>query len=436
MPPPCVKNSWTPTDTAIDVELLTDLEARGLIQDTTDRAALAARLAAGPVTAYVGLDPTADSLHVGHLVGQLLLRRLQLAGHKPIALAGGATGMIGDPGGRSDERNLLDAETLDHNVACITAQLGKFIDFEPGPYQARLVNNYDWTAPVSILNFLRDVGKHFTINQMVARDSVKNRMEGERGISYTEFSYMLLQAFDYKHLYDTVGCELQMGGSEQWGNIVSGVDLIRRTSGGHAHALVHPLITRSDGVKMGKSADGALWLDPAQTSPYKFQQWFMNLPDADVLPFLMRLTLLPIDEILAINEAHLEAPHLREGQRALGCAVTTIVHGAAASTNASAAAEVLFGADPRSASLDALGTVAGEIPCAEAHPGDELLALVARSVCTSNGDARRTLAAGGITINGSKRSETAFLTDEDFLFGTFAILRKGKSNYWMVKNSS
>ena len=312
------------------MDLLADLDARGLIQETTSRDALAARLAQGPITAYVGLDPTADSLHVGHLVGQLMLRRFQLAGHRPIALAGGATGMIGDPGGRSDERNLLDNDTLTHNVACITEQLSKFIDFEPGPYQARLVNNFDWTAPVTMLEFLRDVGKHFTVNQMVARDSVKNRMEGERGISYTEFSYMLLQAFDYKHLYDTVGCELQMGGTEQWGNIVSGVDLIRRTSGGHAHALVHPLITRSDGVKMGKSANGALWLDPAKTSPYKFQQWFMQLPDADVPVFLARLTLLGMSEIADVVAAHDAAPQLRIGQRTIGREVTTLVHGAQA----------------------------------------------------------------------------------------------------------
>ncbi len=417
------------------MDLLADLDARGLIHDTTDRSALETRLAHGPITAYVGLDPTADSLHVGHLVGQLMLRRLQLAGHKPISLAGGATGMIGDPGGRSDERNLLDPDTLAHNVACISKQLSQFIDFEPGPYQARLVNNYDWTAPVTMLDFLRDVGKHFTVNQMVARDSVKNRMEGERGISYTEFSYMLLQAFDYKHLHDTLGCELQMGGSEQWGNIVSGVDLIRRTSGGHAHALVHPLITRSDGVKMGKSTDGALWLDPTKTSPYKFQQWFMQLPDADVSNFLLRLTLLPVDEIAEVVAAHAHAPHKREAQRRLGHEVTTLVHGIDASSNAAAAANVLFGDDPRSASLDVLGTVATEVPTVDFHSGDDLITLLARSVCTSNGDARRTLSAGGISINGEKQSETAELRPETFLFGQFAILRKGKANYWVIKNT-
>ena len=418
------------------MDLLADLDARGLIQETTNRDALAARLAQGPITAYVGLDPTADSLHVGHLVGQLMLRRFQLAGHRPIALAGGATGMIGDPGGRSDERNLLDNDTLTHNVACITEQLSKFIDFEPGPYQARLVNNFDWTAPVTMLEFLRDVGKHFTVNQMVARDSVKNRMEGERGISYTEFSYMLLQAFDYKHLYDTVGCELQMGGTEQWGNIVSGVDLIRRTSGGHAHALVHPLITRSDGVKMGKSANGALWLDPAKTSPYKFQQWFMQLPDADVPVFLARLTLLGMSEIADVVAAHDAAPQLRIGQRTIGREVTTLVHGAQASQTASRAAEVLFGSDPKSASMEVLRTIANEVPTADFLPDDDLVSVLARTVCTSNGDARRTLAGGGVTINGQKRLETDGIDASDFLFGRFALIRKGKSNYLLLENPS
>ena len=255
------------------MDLLDDLHARGLVHDSTDLAALRARLAQGPIGLYIGFDPTADSLHVGHLVGQLFLRRFQLAGHRPFPLAGGATGMIGDPGGRSDERNLLDAETLGRNVERIKGQLVKLLDFEPGPFQATLVNNADWTASISMLEFLRDVGKHFTVNQMTSKDSVRSRIESEHGISYTEFSYMLLQANDFRHLYETHDVELQAGGSDQWGNIVAGVELVRRRLGNAAHALTHPLMLRADGHKFGKSAAGeSVWLAAERTSPYQFRQ--------------------------------------------------------------------------------------------------------------------------------------------------------------------
>ena len=249
------------------MDLLADLDARGLIHDVTDRGVLAGRLADGPMGLYIGFDPTADSLHVGHLVGQLLMRRFQLAGHRPFPLAGGATGMIGDPSGRSSERNLLDHETLRHNVGRIEQQLRRLLDFEPGPYRATLVNNADWTEPVTVLQFLRDVGKHATINQMLARDSVRERFESGGGMSYTEFSYSLLQANDFRHLYQHHGVELQAGASDQWGNIVAGVDLIRRRLGAAAHGLTHPLMVLSEGVKFAKSAGNAPWLDPARTSP-------------------------------------------------------------------------------------------------------------------------------------------------------------------------
>src|SRR5512141_297222 len=254
------------------MDLLADLAARGLIHDTTDRANLQSRLAAGPLSLYVGFDPTADSLHVGHLVGQLYLRRFQLAGHRPFPLAGGATGMVGDPGGRSEERNLLDDDTLRHNVECIKQQLTKLLDFEPGPFQATLVNNADWTHQITMLEFLRDVGKHFTVNQMMAKESVRSRIDSEYGISYTEFSYMLLQANDFRHLYEHHDVELQAGASDQWGNIVAGVELIRRKLGSQAFAMTHPLMTKSDGAKFGKSVGGAVWLDPARTSPYQLRQ--------------------------------------------------------------------------------------------------------------------------------------------------------------------
>ena len=310
------------------MDLLADLEARGLVHDSTDRTALASRLASGPIGVYVGFDPTADSLHVGHLMGQVTLRRFQLAGHRPFPLAGGATGMVGDPGGRSEERNLLDRDTLRHNVGCIKRQLERILDFDAGPAQATLVDNADWTEPMSALEFLRDVGKYMTVNQMLAKDSVKARIESEHGISYTEFSYMLLQANDFRHLYDAHDVEMQMGGSDQWGNIVAGIDFVRRRSGKTAYGLTWPLLTRADGQKMGKSVGGALWLDPAKTSPYHFHQSWMQLPDEDVARSLLQLTFRPVDEIRAVAAEHERAPHKRLAQRALADDVTALVHGA------------------------------------------------------------------------------------------------------------
>ena len=309
------------------MDLFAELGARGLVQDSTDREALAARLASGPIGVYVGFDPTADSLHVGHLLGQLTLRRLQLAGHRPFPLAGGATGMVGDPGGRSEERNLLDRETLDHNIAAIKVQLERLLDFEPGPLQATLVDNADWTAPIGVLDFLRDVGKHMTVNQMVAKDSVRHRMESEHGISYTEFSYMLLQANDFRYLCEHYDVELQMGGSDQWGNITTGIDLIRRTLGRTAHGLTWPLLTLPGGAKMGKTAGGAVWLDPDQTSPYQFRQFWVQAADAEVGGYLRRLSLRPLDEVEDLISAHEVAPEQRRAQRALAGELTELVHG-------------------------------------------------------------------------------------------------------------
>jgi tyrosyl-tRNA synthetase len=297
------------------MDLIDDLVARGLVHDSTDIDALRARLAAGPIGVYVGFDPTAPSLHAGNLLGQVMLRRFQLAGHRPVVLAGGATGMVGDPGGRSEERNLLDEESLAHNVACVKRQLERILDFEPGPFAARLVDNASWTKPMGVLEFLRDVGKHITVNQMVAKESVRARMESEHGISYTEFSYMLLQANDFRHLCEHADVEMQMGGSDQWGNIVAGIDLIRRRLGRQAFGLTWPLLTRSDGQKMGKSVSGALWLDAELTSPYQFRQYWVQLPDADVERFLLQLTLRPVEEISAIVSEHLAAPERQERPR-------------------------------------------------------------------------------------------------------------------------
>ena len=350
------------------MDLLADLNARGLVHDATDQDALAKRLVDGPIGVYVGFDPTADSLHVGHLFGQLSLRRFQLAGHRPFPLAGGATGVIGDPSGRSDERNLLDRDTLRANVAAIKVQLERLLDFTPGPYAATLVDNADWTEPLTTLEFLRDVGKHVTVNQMLAKESVRARVESTHGISFTEFSYMLLQANDFRWLYEHHDVELQMGGSDQWGNITAGIDLIRRRLGRAAHGLTWPLLTRADGAKMGKSVGGAVWLDPAKTSPYQFRQFLVQTDDELVRRYLLHLSLRPLGELEDLLTAHAEAPERRLAQRALADELTALVHGPAAASAAAAAAEVLFGGDPAAAPAEVLAAVAREVPTTEAPP--------------------------------------------------------------------
>jgi tyrosyl-tRNA synthetase len=297
------------------MDLLAELDARGLLHGSTDREALAQRLATGPIGLYIGFDPTADSLHVGHLVGQLFLRRFQLAGHRPFPLAGGFTGMVGDPSGRSDERNLLDPETLRHNVARIEHQLRRLLDFEPGPLQATLVNNADWTESITVLDFLRDAGKYATINQMLAKDSVRSRLEAGDGMSFTEFSYSLLQANDYRHLYEQHGVELQAGGSDQWGNIVAGVDLIRRRLGAAVHGLTHPLITDPSGAKFGKSVGGAVWLDPARTSPYEFWQFWIQTDDEMVAMYLRMLSLRQLSDVVGLPPQSGGAPSGRSPTR-------------------------------------------------------------------------------------------------------------------------
>ena len=416
------------------VDLLADLEARGLIHDSTDRAALRARLADGPIAVYVGFDPTADSLHAGNLLGQVMLRRFQLAGHNPVVLAGGATGMVGDPGGRSEERNLLDRETLAHNVRCVKSQLERILDFD-GPHAARLVDNADWTAPMSALEFLRDVGKHFTVNQMVAKESVRARMESENGISYTEFSYMLLQANDFRHLCEHEGVEMQMGGSDQWGNITAGTDLIRRRLARTAYGLTWPLLTRSDGQKMGKSVHGALWLDPNKTSPYQFRQYWIQLPDEDVERFLMQLTLRSIDEVRAIVAEHLADPGRRVAQRALAHDVTALVHGAAAEAAAAEAAGVLFGGDPTEASPEALSVVAREVPAstvARTGLADLIAVLQQAGLASSNGDARRGLQQKAFRANGQVLEAENSLSAVGLLHGRYILLRKGKTNFHLL----
>src|SRR5215469_15643142 len=413
-------------DTITDVDLLADLEARSLVQDSTDRDALRARINEGPVGLYYGCDPSSDSLQIGNLIGLLVLRRFADAGHNAIALAGGATGMIGDPGGRSKERNLLDAPTLARNNERIAQQIERIS-------RVRLVDNLDWTGPVTLLDFLRDVGKHANVNQMISRESVKARLESENGISFTEFSYQLLQANDYWHLFRTYGVELQIGGSDQWGNLLAGVDLIRRADGGHVHAFTWPLVLRSDGKKFGKSEEGAVWLAADRTSPYQFFQYWMNVPDADVERFLLQLTLLPVEEAEALAAAHLQAPNKREGQRRLAREVTTLVHGAAATAAAEEASAILFGGSPAGASQQALEFLASEVPTSSFAPGADLAhALAATPLATSLSDARRTIAQGAAYINGEPAREDRPLSEADLLHGRWLVLRRGKRTYHLL----
>src|SRR5262245_18656979 len=340
--------------------ILDELRWRSLLADCTDLDALTTRLSEGPIVLYAGFDPTSDSLHVGNLVPLFALRRFQLHGHDPIALAGGSTGMIGDPSGRSDERNLLTPDQLARNLDGIRPQLAKFLDFEARSNPARLVNNYDWTAQVGVLEFLRDVGKHVSVNAMVAKDSVRSRMETrDAGISYAEFSYMLLQGFDFYHLRKTYDCELQIGATDQWGNITVGVELTRKKLGATVWGLVSPLLTKSDGTKYGKTADGAVWLDPKRTSRYRFYQFFVNADDADVGRLLRTLTFLTPEEIQALEAELATNPGARAAQKALARELTTLVHGADSLRAVVKASEILFGAPLDGIGEDVFGEVVG-----------------------------------------------------------------------------
>jgi tyrosyl-tRNA synthetase len=426
--------------------LIEDLQWRGLLADCTDLDGLAKRLAEGPITVYCGFDPTGDSLHVGHLMGQLTLARFQRAGHHVIALAGGATGMVGDPSGRSSERNLLTREQLDHNIACIKAQLSSLLDFTAAANPARLVDNADWIAPFSFLDFLRDVGKYFSLNVMLAKDSVKSRMEGDGGISYTEFSYQLLQAYDFYHLRKTLGCELQIGGSDQWGNLTAGTDLIRKKLGHESAAWgwTFPLITKSDGTKFGKTASGAVWLDPARTSPYKLYQFFVNTEDAKVCEYLRKFTFLSRAEIEPLEAAHAANPGAREAHKALAREVTCIVHGQPALDAALKASAILFGAEIGDTSEDVFRDVVGEIPTqsitsAQLRPAGLGLtdALVLAALSQSKGQAKKDIEGGGVYINNVKCADVAkTLTPADLLFGKHILLRKGKRTYAVLNVAS
>ena len=422
--------------------ILEDLTWRGLLADCTDSDALALRLSQGPVTVYAGFDPTADSLHVGNLVPLLALRRFQLFGHKPIALAGGATGMIGDPSGRSTERSLSTPEEVAHRIDCVKGQLARLLDFTPGtPRSAELKDNATWTTPITFLEFLRDVGKYFTVNMMVAKESVRARMEDrEGGISYTEFSYMLLQAFDFYHLYTAEQCELQIGGTDQWGNITAGTELIRKKGGGHGFGLTLPLITDANGQKFGKSTGGgSVWLDPKKTSVYRFDQYFVNVDDRDVVKFLKFFTFLSHGEIEALAAEHEKAPGARVAHKALAKAFTTLIHGETACADAIRATEIMFGGGLDGISESTFADVVGEIPTKDVAqaslvgtPLAEL--LVTSGLFTSKGQAKKDLEGGGVYVNNVKVTDPArTATESDILFGKYLLLRKGKRSYTVLR---
>ncbi|WP_339707211.1 tyrosine--tRNA ligase [uncultured Kriegella sp.] len=397
-------------------------------------------------SAYVGIDPTADSLHIGHLVGVMMLRHFQLAGHKPYALVGGATGMIGDPSGKSSERNLLDEKTLRHNQDALKGQLSRFLDFDSDEANAAvLVNNYDWMKDFSFLDFIRDVGKHITVNYMMAKDSVKKRLsaEAKEGMSFTEFTYQLVQGYDFLHLYQENDCTLQMGGSDQWGNITTGTELIRRIGGGKGYALTCPLITKADGTKFGKTESGNVWLDSQRTSPYKFYQYWLNTSDEDAVKYIKIFTFLSKEEIEGLIEEHEKAPHLRIVQKRLAEEITVMVHSQEDLDNAVQASAILFGKSTsedlkkldEKTFLDVFdGVPQAEIPKSELENGLDMIGALAAKTgfLGSNGEARRELKQNSISVNKEKVKEDYLISTADLINGKFVLLQRGKKNYFVL----
>lgn len=409
-----------------------ELVYRGLVHVSTDAGELKKLLAGPPVVFYCGFDPTAPSLHLGNLVQLLLMRRIQLAGHRPLGLVGGSTGLIGDPR-QTGERILNTPETVAEWVGRLRAQIMRFLSFEGDAAfdfqnSARMVNNLDWTAPLSAIDFLRDIGKHFRVGTMIKKDIVARRLESDEGISYTEFSYQILQGMDYLHLHREYGCVLQTGGSDQWGNLTSGVDLVHKAAGASVHAIGTPLITNSDGTKFGKSEGNAVWLDPELTSPYAFSQFWLNTEDADVIARLKVFTFLPRAEIERLAEAVATEPFRREAQRVLAREVTTLVHGAAATESAFAAADALFGNGDLGALDEAtLRAAVAELPTATAAPGATIAQLLVDAGLTSSlSDSRRAIEQGGVSLNNIRVEATDATVDGAFLVGGLAVLRRGK----------
>ncbi|KWW31634.1 MAG: tyrosyl-tRNA synthetase [bacterium P3] len=420
------------------MSLISELQWRGMIH--TVMPGTEQQLENNLTTAYVGIDPTADSLHIGHLVSIMLLKHLQMAGHKPLALVGGATGMIGDPSFKAAERKLLSVEEVRHNVDCIKQQLAKFLDFDNPRNGAEIVNNYDWMKDYLFLDFIRDIGKHITVNYMMAKDSVQKRLE--TGLSFTEFSYQLLQAYDYLTLYRTKGCRLQMGGSDQWGNITTGTELIRRIEGGEAYALTCPIITKADGTKFGKTEGGNVWLDPSKTSPYKFYQFWLNCSDVDTARYIRIFTLLSQEEIAGLEAQHLASPEQRTLQKALAREITVRVHSEQAYEQALSASQLLFGkgttAQLNALDRDTLLSVFEGVPQFTVSRGviDSATSLVDIAVNTgmfsSKGEIRRELKQNAISVNKQKVAEDAVLSAQDILSCGSILIQKGKKNYYLL----
>ncbi len=416
-----------------------ELKWRGLIYDATD--SVPQMLAEGPVAVYNGFDATADSLHVGHMVPLIALARLQRFGHIPIPLAGGGTSMIGDPSGRATERKLLSREEIESNVECIKKQLAHFLDFESKTNPARLLNNADWLLSLNLVDFLRDVGKHFTVNYMISKDSVKIRLDREDGISFTEFSYMLLQSYDFLHLHDHEGCTMQTGGSDQWGNITAGVELIRRMRAKPAGALVYPLIVKADGTKFGKTESGSIWLSGQRTSPYRFYQFWLNTDDRDVVNYLKYFTWLSEEEIRELEAAVAQQPEQREAQRRLAREMTRIVHDETALGKAEQASRALFGGEVAGLSADDIADIFADVPSGrisggELQGGGKPLQdlLVECRVVPSKSEARRSIEAGGIYLNNRRVTDSvAMVASKDVIDDRYLILRRGRKNYWLVR---
>ncbi len=416
-----------------------DLKSRNMVHDVID--GLPEILREKPVTLYNGFDPTADSLHIGHLVPMIALARWQRYGHHVIALAGGGTGMIGDPSGKSDERNLLTAEETRHNVEMIKKQLSQFLDFEVKTNPARILNNGDWLNQLNLIDFLREIGKHFTVNAMLAKDSVRTRIDRESGISFTEFSYSLLQSYDFYHLFKEHGCTVQAGGSDQWGNITAGVELIRRKLGQTAYGIVYPLIKKKDGTKFGKTAGGAVWLDPKRTSPYKFYQFWLNADDGDVMNFIRFYTFFDSTRIAELEDQVTNRPEEREAQKALADEMTRMMHGETALSNARQASAALFGGDIDGLSADDIRDIFSDVPSKSIHEADlvgapvDLASFLSETTgfMKSKGEVRRAIAEGGVYLNNRRATDAAaVVTKSDFMHGEYLVVRRGKKNYFLV----
>jgi len=423
----------------MSTDVFAELEWRGLVSDATE--GLREVLSRNHVTLYIGFDPTAASLHVGSLLPMMALARMQRFGHSPIAIVGGGTGMIGDPSGKTAERQLLSIEQIDANLAGIRGQLTKVLDFEATPNPARIVNNADWLRKLDLLGFLRDIGKHFTVNAMLAKESVKRRLESEDGISYTEFSYLMLQSYDFLELYDRFGCTLQMGGTDQWGNITSGADLIRRLRAGKAHGLVMPLVTTASGVKFGKTEAGAVWLDPRLTSPFRFYQFWLNADDRDAVKYLKFFTFLDQSAIADLEAAQVAAPEKREAQRTLAREVTRTIHGQDAVDRAEHASSLLFGERITELSVEDILAVFDDVPstsvAAGSFEGDGMAIadiLVATKIAASKGEAMRLVKGGGVYVNNRRvTDERGRFTAAQAIAGQVFVLRKGARQYHLVR---